>query len=88
MRVFSGAKLGAKEIGIGSCAAASVVPECAPRSLPGIPKEARGRKNTFYTASEQKIPDSGFKVISGKASCCASRLNLTLDLVLLQFTVC
>ena len=67
--------LGATEIGIDCCAAASVMLEREPSSLPEIPRRLDGRKNTFYTASKQIVQDSGFEVISGKMSGCASGLN-------------
>ena len=55
--------------GIDSCPQASGVPERGPSSLPRIPQTIDGRKNTFHTASKQKVQDSGFGVMSGRASC-------------------
>ena len=43
------------EIGIAICAAASVLRERGPSSLPGSARRTDARTNTFYTASKQTV---------------------------------
>ena len=51
------------DIGIDSCAAASVIP----RGLLQLPVRRDGRGGTYYTATKEPISDEGLQVVEGRA---------------------
>ena len=51
------------DIGIDSCAAASVIP----RGLLQLPVRLDGRGDTYYTATKEPIADEGLQIVEGRA---------------------
>ena len=51
------------DIGIDSCAAASVIP----RGLLQLPVRRDGRGGTYYTATNEPISDEGLQIVEGRA---------------------
>ena len=51
------------DIGIDSCAAASVIP----RGLLQLPVRRDGRGDTYYTATKEPISDEGLQIVEGRA---------------------
>ena len=51
------------DIGIDSCAAASVIP----RGLLQLPVRRDGRGGTYYTATKEPISDEGLQIVEGRA---------------------
>lgn len=64
------------EIGVDSCAAASVMPLSGRDSFPQVPLQQDGRGGVYYTASREPIPDEGFKTIRGQVSGSSREINM------------